>query len=60
VRELAGAQVSAYYQLDEQRGHAAVRTREALGVDTYDDAVDTGRALTPDEAIAYALGTATA
>ena len=56
VRELAGAQVAGSYRPDDAlRDQSAARTRDALGPDAYDDTVDAGRSLRPDEAIAYAL-----
>ncbi len=56
VRETAGAPVYGYYRPDAAlRDAAAAQARQALGDDAYGDTVDAGRALSPDEAIAYAL-----
>ena len=56
VREAAGADVYGYYKPDEAlREQSATSAQVALGNDAYDDAVDVGRSLTPDDAISYAL-----
>jgi hypothetical protein len=61
VREHAGAQIAGYYRPDEAlRAASAARTCEVLGQDVYDDAVDVGRNLTPDEAVAYVFTGASA
>jgi tetratricopeptide (TPR) repeat protein len=55
--EQAGFQVYGYYLPDTARRDAAASAaRDALGPDGYDDAVDEGRALGLDGAVAYALG----
>jgi predicted ATPase/transcriptional regulator with XRE-family HTH domain len=57
VREVVGGQVYGYYQPDEAlRREAAERARLELGDDAFDDRVDTGRSLSPAQAIAFALG----
>jgi hypothetical protein len=56
VREVAGGRVAGYFTTDETlREQSAVRGRAALGRDAYDDTVDAGRTLNPDQAITYAL-----
>lgn len=59
LREEVGASVYGYYLPDESLRRAAEHSsRSALGTDTYDDAVDAGRALSLADAIRYALATA--
>ncbi|MBO4206988.1 ATP-binding protein, partial [Micromonospora echinofusca] len=56
LRETVGAKVYGYYQPDETlRDHAAQRARSVLGEDTYDDALDSGRALDLAGIVRYAL-----
>jgi hypothetical protein len=56
AREAVGGQVYGYYVPDEQlRARCVEASRAELGPDVYDDTVDAGRSLTPQEAIAYAL-----
>ena len=56
AREAVGGQVYGYYVPDEAlRERCVAASREALGPDAYDDTVDAGRSLTPQEAIQYAL-----
>jgi predicted ATPase/transcriptional regulator with XRE-family HTH domain len=58
LRERVGAKVYGYYLPDESLRAAAERqTRAALGEDAFDDAVDAGRALDPDDSVRYALRT---
>jgi predicted ATPase/transcriptional regulator with XRE-family HTH domain len=57
LRETAGANVYGYYLPDESlRADAERAARAALGEDSYDDAVDAGRALEPADAVRFALG----
>jgi predicted ATPase/DNA-binding XRE family transcriptional regulator len=56
LRETVGATVYGYYQPDlAARDAAAAAARALLGEDGYDDAVDEGRRLGPDEAAELAL-----
>ena len=56
LRERVGAPVYGYYKPDEALRETVVRrVRSLLGEDGYDDAVDEGRALDPEEATALAL-----
>ena len=56
LRETVGATVYGYYQPDiALRDAAAAAAQAALGQDGFDDAVDEGRALEPDQAAALAL-----
>ncbi len=56
LRETVGANVYAYYLPDESlRAAAEQAARAALGEDSYDDAVDAGRAMEPLDAVRFAL-----
>ena len=56
VRELTGTHVYGYYKPDEALlAASAAQALALLGEDAYGDALDAGRRLTPDGAIAYAL-----
>lgn len=56
LREGVGAAVYGYYLPDESlRAAAEQSARAALGDDAYDDAVDAGRGLGPDELVAAVL-----
>lgn len=56
LRETVGSNVYGYYQPDDALREAAETwARMVLGADAYDDAVDDGRSLEPDDAVAYAL-----
>jgi ATP/maltotriose-dependent transcriptional regulator MalT len=56
LREIVGADVYAYYLPDESLRREAERTaRDSLGDDTYEDAVDAGRALDVTGIIELAL-----
>ena len=57
IRETTGAQGYGYYRPDPEAAAKAVdEARRRLGDDRYDDALDMGRALQPDEAVRLALG----
>ena len=56
LREAVGATVYGYYQPDEGlRDAAAAAARATLGEDGFDDAVDEGRRLDPEQAVELAL-----
>jgi predicted ATPase/transcriptional regulator with XRE-family HTH domain len=56
VREVVGATVYGYYQPDPTlREAAAAAARAVLGEDGFDDALDEGRRLDPEQAAALAL-----
>jgi predicted ATPase/DNA-binding XRE family transcriptional regulator len=56
LRELPSSRVYVYHRPDEMpRQSAAEAARAALGDDAYDDAVDIGRSMLSDDAVAYAL-----
>ena len=56
AREAVGSAVYGYYRPDmERHARAVASAREHVGADTFDDALDTGRSLTPEESITYAL-----
>jgi predicted ATPase/DNA-binding XRE family transcriptional regulator len=56
IRELVGNASYGYYRPDEEAGRrAAAVARERLGVEAYDDALDAGRAMEPDDAVSFAL-----
>jgi predicted ATPase len=56
LRELPSARAYVYHRPDEtSRQRAAEAARAALGDDAYDDAVDAGRSMLPEEAVAYAV-----
>jgi predicted ATPase/DNA-binding XRE family transcriptional regulator len=56
LRELPSSKAYVYHRPDESpRERAAEAARAALGHDAYDDAVDAGRAMLPDDAVTYAL-----
>jgi predicted ATPase/DNA-binding XRE family transcriptional regulator len=56
IRESIGAHGYGYYRPDVQGGKAAAtEARLHLGIDRYDDALDVGRAMSPDEAVSLAL-----
>ena len=56
LREAVGANVYGYYQPDESlRDAAAASARAVLGQDGFDDAVDEGRRLDPEQAAELAL-----
>jgi hypothetical protein len=56
IREAVGSHGYGYYRPDpEALAAAAAESRSRLGPDRYDDALDVGRALPPDEAAALAL-----
>jgi predicted ATPase/DNA-binding XRE family transcriptional regulator len=58
LRELPSSKAYVYHRPDETpRRRAAEAARAALGHDAYDDAVDAGRAMLADDAVAYALTT---
>ena len=54
LREAVGASVLAIYRADHERAIAVART--ALGQQRFESLWRAGRALSPDEAVAYALG----
>lgn len=57
IRETIGSRGYGYYRPDpEAVAAAAEEARRRLGTDRYDDALDSGRALAPDEAAHLALG----
>ena len=57
IREVVGARGYGFYRPDPEAGAAAEsEARAHLGVDRYDDALDVGRGLRPEEAVALALG----
>jgi tetratricopeptide (TPR) repeat protein len=56
LREAVGASVLAFYRGDYERAIGAART--ALGQQRFESCWTAGRALSPDEAVAYALGEA--
>jgi predicted ATPase/transcriptional regulator with XRE-family HTH domain len=57
IRETIGAHGYGYYRPDPEAGAKAVdEARRLLGDDRYDDALDVGRTLPPDEAVRLALG----
>jgi non-specific serine/threonine protein kinase len=53
LREAVGASVQEFYRADYDRGVAAAR--EGLGEAAWEDALAQGRAMSPEEAIEYAL-----
>jgi predicted ATPase/transcriptional regulator with XRE-family HTH domain len=56
LRETVGSNVYGYYLPDDAlRLNAAEQARAALGEDGFDDVVDTGRALSPEEVVSYAV-----
>ncbi len=57
IREGIGSRGYGYYRPDPDAVEAAAQdARTRLGADRYDDALDTGRALSPDHAARLALG----
>ena len=61
LRETVGANVYGYYQPDEAlRDARPPSARAVLGPDGFEDAVDEGRALDPEQAAALALAGETA
>ena len=61
IRETIGSHGYGYYRPDPAAMTAAAESaREHLGADRYDDALDTGRARSPDRAAARARGAAAA
>ncbi len=57
LREVVGSTVYGYYQPDlALRDAAAASARATLGEDGFDDAVDEGRSLDPEQAVRLALG----
>ncbi|MGH3453844.1 MAG: hypothetical protein ACRDP2_05460 [Nocardioidaceae bacterium] len=57
IPETTGVQGYGYYRPDPEAAAKAVdEARRRLGDDRYDDALDLGRALQPDEAVRLALG----
>jgi predicted ATPase/DNA-binding XRE family transcriptional regulator len=57
IREAVGARGYGYYRPDPQAiAAAAAEARGLLGDDRFDDALDTGRGLGPDEAVILVLG----
>ena len=54
LREAVGASVLAFYRADYERAIGLART--ALGQERFESCWTAGRALSPDEAVAYALG----
>ncbi|MGH3484280.1 MAG: hypothetical protein ACRDPQ_13725 [Nocardioidaceae bacterium] len=57
ILETTGVQGYGYYRPDPEAAAKAVdEARRRLGDDRYDDALDLGRALQPDEAVRLALG----
>jgi predicted ATPase/transcriptional regulator with XRE-family HTH domain len=57
IRETIGAHGYGYYRPDPEAAAKAVdEARRHLGDDRYDDALDVGRALQPNEAVRLALG----
>ena len=57
IREVVGARGYGFYRPDPEAGAAAEsEARTHLGADRYDDALDVGRGLRPEEAVALALG----
>jgi hypothetical protein len=59
VREAAGRWVPGYFEPDaELRERATADALAALGEEVYGDALDVGRGLSPQEAVAYVLATA--
>ena len=57
IREVVGARGYGFYRPDPQAGAAAeAEARSHLGPDRYDDALDVGRAMRPEEAVSLALG----
>jgi tetratricopeptide (TPR) repeat protein len=57
IRETIGARGYGYYRPDPEAGAKAIEeARLHLGADRYDDALDVGRAMSPDEAAWLALG----
>ena len=61
LREADGGNVYGYYQPDEAlRDAAAARRGRLLGADGFDDAVDEGRRLDPEQAAQLALAGETA
>ncbi len=56
LRELPSSKAYVYHRPDDKpRQRAAEQARAALGDDAYDDAVDAGRSMLSDDAVAYAL-----
>jgi len=57
IREVVGARGYGFYRPDPEAGAAAEsEARAHLGADRYDDALDVGRGLRPEEAVSLALG----
>jgi predicted ATPase len=57
IREVIGARGYHYYRPDPESVGASEREARAhLGADRYDDALDVGRGLRPEEAVSLALG----
>jgi tetratricopeptide (TPR) repeat protein len=57
IREAVGSRGYGYYRPDPAAGAAAAdEARRHLGADRYDDALDTGRGLAPEEAAGLVLG----
>jgi predicted ATPase len=57
IREAIGSHGYGYYRPDPvAMANAAEEARQHLGTDRYDDALDTGRSLTPERAAALAMG----
>jgi predicted ATPase/DNA-binding XRE family transcriptional regulator len=57
IREVVGARGYGFYRPDPEAGAAAEsEARAHLGADRFDDALDVGRGLRPEEAVSLALG----
>lgn len=57
IRETIGARGYGYYRPDPEAAIKAIdEARRHLGADRYDDALDVGRALSPNDAVRVALG----
>lgn len=57
IRETVGARGYGFYRPDPGAGAAAeAEARAHLGADRYDDALDVGRGLRPEEAVSLAVG----
>ena len=57
IREVVGARGYGFYRPDPEAAAAAESEAQAhLGADRYDDALDVGRGLRPEEAVSLALG----
>lgn len=57
IREVVGARGYGFYRPDPAAGAAAeAEARSHLGPDRYDDALDLGRGMRPDQAVSLALG----